>query len=469
MRIEGVVTTGIYCRSDCVAQPRPENTRGYVSTIAAEAAGFRPCLRCRPERLPPRAVDGVPNPVAIALVLVADGFLDHHVEAELAKRALMSVRQLRRLFEAHVGASPDFVARSRRAHFARRLLDETSLPLGEVAFAAGFGSVRQFNRQMQATFRFSPSALRARRRRADVLATDGGLRLRLPYHAPLPAATMLRYLAPRAISGVETVRDGVYRRVIASCGHFGVIEVRDVGDGAHLEVTAHLPTFASLIDDATRVRRLFQLDRDPGRAHTTLAEDEFIGPLVARAPGLRLPAAWDPFETGVRVLLGQQVSVSAASTLAERLVSHYGTPLRSSLPEGLTHLFPPAERLATAHDLREIGIPARRAAALRAFAAAYAQGELELTTRSLDEIRGHLEALPGVGPWSAQMIAARAFGHPDAFAASDLGLRRNAARLVGRDDPLSTGELAELAERWRPHRATAAAYIWTMAPTGSST
>jgi len=360
-----------------------------------------------------------------------------------------------------VGASPDAVARSRRAHFARRLLDETALPVSSVAFAAGFGSIRQFNRMMRAVFRASPQELRARRRRSDLLATDGGLRLRVAHQPPLAVQCLVDYLGPRAIPGIEVIAAGVYRRTMHSCGYPGVIEVRDHGDGLHLEIVAHLPSFGGLIDEVTRVRRLFSADVDPQPAVTALGDDPLLGPLVRETPGLRLPGAWDRFETGVRVLLGQQVSVTAATTLVGRLVERYGDLLTLKLPSGLTHLFPAAERLAQANDLAEIGLPKARAASLREFARRYADGALDLEgTADLDELTGTLVEIPGIGPWSAHLLAARVYGHPDAFPASDLGLRRAAGRLLGRDDLPTPAELGALAERWRPYRVTAAAHLW---------
>ena len=462
MQIEGVVTTGIYCRSDCAASPFPEHTRPFPTAAAAEAAGFRPCLRCRPWRLPAPQVGGAPAAVERALMLITEGFLDEGGEPDLARHVGLSGRQLRRDFEEAIGASPDAVARSRRAHFARRLLDETAMSVSDVAFAAGFGSIRQFNRVMRAVFRAAPGELRAKRRRSDLLATDGGLRLRVAYRPPLAVREAIDYLGPRAIPGVEIASGGVYRRTMHSCGHPGVIEVFDHGDGAHLEIVAHLPSFAALIDEVARVRRLFRTDVDMRPAVAALSGDPLLGALVTAAPGLRVLGAWDRFETGVRVVLGQQVSVAAATTLAGRLVQRYGAPLVGlSLPSGLTHLFPAAERLAEASDLADIGLPKARAASLREFARRFADGVLHLEgTPDLEKLTGTLMEIPGIGPWSAQLLAARMYDHPDAFPANDLGLRRAAARLLGRDDFIPATALVELAEQWRPFRSVAAAYLW---------
>ncbi len=456
--IQGVVTTGIYCRADCAAQPHARNVRPYPSMVAASAAGFRPCLKCRPDRLIDNAAE-VPPAVAQALVLITEGALDEGTEADVAARVGYSGRQLRRLFLDHVGATPDYVARSRRAHFARRLFDETDLTITDIAYAAGFSSARQMNRDVKAMFGFTPTELRRRRRRTDLLATDGGLRLRVAYRGSIDVAEVLAYLGSRAIPGVETVVDGRYRRTIESCGYPGVIEVADHGDGRHLEVTAHLPTMASVIDDVARVRQLFGCDHDQLPAYRHLSADPVIGALVRRRPGLRLPGAWDRFETSVRVLLGQQVSVAGASTIAGRIAAAYGTEV-PGLRDGLSHVFPTAEQLADA-DLEGFGMPKSRGATIVGFARAVASGELDLYAGDdLDAITVALTALPGIGPWSAAVIAGRVMRHPDAFAASDLGLRKAVGRLLAADEPPSAAEVLDHAEAWRPHRTTAAAHLW---------
>jgi len=461
VHIQGVITTGIYCRSDCAARPLAKNIVPFPTTVAAEVAGFRPCLKCRPWRLPPPAVGDASVPVASALVLIGEGALDAHPVDWLAGRVGLSSRQLRRDFERVVGAPPDAVARSRRAHFARRLLDETDLPMTDVALAAGFRSIRQFNRVMRDTFRGTPQELRLRRRRGDLLATDGGIHLRVPFRSPLPFDIMLRYLAPRAIPGVEAVSGGVYRRTTISCGHPGVIEVADHGDGHHLEVTAHLPTFGSLIDEVARVRRLFATDWPCEPAESVLGRDPWLSSLVARHPGYRLPGAWDRFETGIRILVGQQVSVAAATTLAGRIAARYGEAIPLALPAGLQHTFPAAERIAEARDLGDSGLPAARARTLQEYARRFAEGALDLEgEHDLDTIVGTLCQIPGVGPWSAHLIAGRVYGHPDAFPAGDLGLRRAGSAVAGCEPCMTSARLKALAERWRPYRATAAAHLW---------
>ncbi|MDF1594921.1 MAG: AlkA N-terminal domain-containing protein [Acidimicrobiia bacterium] len=457
MQFQAVRTTGIYCRAGCAATPHPKNVAPFANAVAAEAAGFRPCLRCRPERVPERLNPAGSPVVEHAVLLISEGFLDRHTEDELAARVGYSTRHLRRLFNDSVGASPSFVARSRRAHFARRLLDESDLPVSAISRAAGFTSTRQMNRVMREVFRFTPTGLRSRRRAADRLVTDGGLRLRIPYEGLIEWDTALDFLERRAMPGVEQISGGVYRRLTTTCGYPGVIEVGDHGDGRHLEIVAHLPTFASIVDDVARVRQLFGLDDPP--AAEALRTDPVLQPHILRRPGLRVPGSWNRFETAVRVLLGQQVSVAAATTLAARIVDRYGESFDVE-PFGLSRQFPPADTLAGA-SFDGIGMPETRLAMVRGFAAAVADGSIDLyAAGSLDDVASPLQAVPGIGPWSAQLIALRVLRHPDAFPASDLGLRIAVGRLIGEDRPPGR-VVAAYADRWRPHRALAAQYLWT--------
>jgi len=318
-----VTTTGIYCRPGCSARPRADHVREYESAAAAEAAGFRACLRCRPYRVAQSLGQIGPELVCRAVQLILDGALDDGTEAELAGRIGVSARHLRRLFVDHVGATPDQVARSRRAHFARRLLDDTDLTITEVAYAAGFGSVRQMNRVCLELFRATPGDLRSRRRSTDRLVADGGLALRLAFQPPLDWDHLLDYFAARAIPGVEHVSDGTYRRTIVVDGDPGVLEFRRGGDD-HLLLTAHLPHWEGLIHVVQRARRVFDLDADVERIDADLERDGTLGPIVRRRPGVRVPGAWDPFEIGVRAILGQQISVAGATRLAGRLVDAFG-------------------------------------------------------------------------------------------------------------------------------------------------
>ena len=458
--VNGVVTTGIYCRAGCAGRPKPVNTVRYSSNVAAEAAGFRPCLLCRPDRRTPAPIAAdTPEEVTAAMLSIASGYLDSNPEAALAARVGLSARHLRRYFLKHVGATPDAVARSRRAHFARRLLDESDLPVNEIAYASGFRSVRQMNRVVMDVFRFPPSRLRARRREKDRLIADGGLKLRVPYEPPFEFNAMLSYLSERAIPGVESVRDGVYRRTISLCGHPGVVEVSDAGDGRHLELVAHLPSYSGIVDEVARCRRLFGLDIDISGGREALTADALIGTLVRAHPGLTVPGSWDRFETAVRIVVGQQVSVSAASTLAGRVAGKFGTPVPGLSEFGLGRLFPPAERLAGA-DLSALGLPGRRASLVNALARAVAEGQIDLYAYGrIDELVDQLHVLPGIGDWTASMIAMRVHGHVDAFPAGDLGLRRAFLGLSG-----SSADLAGHAERWRPWRALAAVHLWGASP-----
>jgi AraC family transcriptional regulator of adaptative response / DNA-3-methyladenine glycosylase II len=432
-----VVTTGIYCRPGCSARPNAENVKKFQLAAAAEAAGYRACLRCRPYRSAQNIVLSGPELVCRAVQLILDGALDGRTETELGNRLGVSPRHLRRLFTAELGVTPDGLARSARAHFARRLLDDTDLSVTEIAFAAGFGSLRQFNRVCHEVFRASPRMLRARRRAGDRLAADGGLRLRLPFNGRLDWDAMVAYFAARAIPGVEHVSGETYRRTIVIDGDPGVLELFPGGDD-HLVLRAHLPHWEELIHIAGRARRIAGLDFGLDEPARQLVGDAKIGPLLAARPGLRPPGTWDPFETGVRAIIGQQVSIAAANTIAGRLVERYGEPVPGLEPFGLTHTFPSAATLAET-DLTGVGLTRARAAAVRTFAGAVAADALHLDRSvSLDRLVASLTALPGVGAWTAHYIALRV-GEPDA------------CPIIG---------VGELADSWRPWRALATTHLW---------
>ncbi|MGH9187550.1 MAG: AlkA N-terminal domain-containing protein [Acidimicrobiales bacterium] len=449
-----VVTTGIYCRPGCGARPLARNVLTFDTAAAAEAAGFRACLQCRPYRSPQPVDWAGPELVCRAVRLILAGALDGPTEADLGARLGVSARHLRRLFATQVGATPDQLARSARTHFARRLLDDTDLTITEIAFASGFGSPRQLNRACQEIFRATPRELRARRRVADRLAADGGLLLRLPFRGPLDWPAMLAYLARRAIPGVEHVTADVYRRTVVVDGGPGVLELLP-GAADHLLLRAHLPHWAGLIHVVERARRLFNLDADLEEAARHLGEDQTIGQLLAARPGLRVPGTWDPFEIGVRAIVGQQVSVAGATTIMARLVERHGTKVPGLGPLGLTHTFPPAHRLAVG-DLDGLGLTRARGEAVRAFARAVAEDEIRVDrSLSLDQFVSSITSVPGLGPWTAHYIALR-LGERDAFPAADLGLRRALAKPI----PPSTAALTELADRWRPWRSLAAIHLW---------
>ena len=376
MPFSAVSTTGIYCRATCVARPNPRNVTTYETGVAAESAGYRPCLRCRPDRGAGslRRLQ-VPEPIGHALMLITDGFLDHHNEDALAERVSYSSRQLRRLFLEHVGATPSAIAQSRRAHFARRLIDDTDLDFHTIARAAGFGSARQLHRATTAVFRFPPSTLRDKRKRGERPHLDGGLELQLPYVPPYDFDQVLRHLSARCIPGVESVSGGVYRRSIDSCGHVGVAEVADAGDGEHLRLRLHLPTFDSIIDAVEHCRFLFAVDEDHRAATTALRRDPDLGTIAARHRGLRVPRAWNRFETAVRIIVGQQVSVAGATTMVGRLVERAGAAGDTGRDD-LTHVFPSPEILAEA-DLDGLGFTGRRVDTIRALARAVAEGDID--------------------------------------------------------------------------------------------
>ncbi|MAE97046.1 MAG: 3-methyladenine DNA glycosylase 2 [Deltaproteobacteria bacterium] len=444
-----VRTTGVYCRPICpVRMPRAENVRFYPSAAACESAGYRPCRRCRPETAPGTpAWAGPQATVARALRLIHEGALDRGSVEALARRLGVGGRHLRRLFVAHLGASPAAVARTRRAHFARRLLDETDLPMAEVAAASGFGSLRQFNDTIRSTFHTTPSELRG----APPALARGETHLRLPYREPFDWQAMLDFLTPRVLPGVEQVAEGGYRRVVGE----GWIEVSKLPDhhALCLRTVGIPPTGLALV--AERVRILFDLGADPAQVAADLRRDPFLAERIAARPGLRVTGAFDPFETAVRIVLGQQVSVKGATTLAARLIESAGAPAEGA-PPGLSHHFPSPEAVLEA-DVAALAMPRRRADAVKALARAVAEDELRLGAEAdPEELRDALVAVPGIGPWTAEVIALRALGDPDAFPAGDLGLRK----ALGNGALASEGQVAERARSWRPWRGYAAHWLW---------
>ncbi len=450
----GVVTTGIYCRPGCGGRPHPENTHPYALAASAEAAGLRACFQCRPYRWPQSVTWTGPELVCRAVRMILDGALDGATEEQLGARLGVSPRHLRRLFGAHLGVTPDGLARSVRAHFARRLLDDTDLSVHEVSLAAGFGSVRQFNRACHEIFRASPRELRAKRRKSDRLVADGGLPIRLAHKGPLDWGALTTYFAARAIPGVEDVAGDVYRRTIVVDGDPGLLELAP-GDDDHVLLVLHLPHWDSLTHLVARARRIAGLDLDLDEPAEVLGGDPTIGPLLRARAGLRTPGTWDPYETGVRAIIGQQVSVVAANTIVGRLVERHGSPIPGISQLGLTHAFPSATMLAEA-DLEGLGLPVARQGAVRAFARGVASDAVRLDgSVPLDELVASITAIDGLGPWTANYVALR-LGEPDAFPASDLGLRRALERTA----PSARAPLAELAERWRPWRALAAVHLW---------
>jgi AraC family transcriptional regulator of adaptative response / DNA-3-methyladenine glycosylase II len=455
-----VLTTGIYCRPICPAiTPRSENVRFFISASGAEAAGFRPCLRCRPEASPGMPDWQAPSEiVSRALRLISEGFLDQAGIAALARRLHIGTRHLSRLFIKQLGAPPSAIAQTRRIHFAKQLIDETNLPMSEIAFCAGFSSIRRFNAAMRGAYDRSPTELRRVENSGHSGLNELNLQLKLSYRPPFDWTALLEFLRNRAIPGVELVEKDQYRRTVKIEDVVGIIEVRFIEGQQHVLLSVPPYLSRSLMKIAERMRTLFDLRADPLVITNHLRQDEKMAGLVQAYPGLRLPGAWDGFEIAVRAILGQQVSIKAANTLAGRLVKAYGDPFQIGEDVGLAYLFPGPERLAEA-SLSEIGLMPGRAEAIRTLARAVLDGKLVFSTAiRLEEIIECLTALPGLGPWTAHYIAMRAFSEPDAFPAGDLGLRRAAAETE--TAMLTESQLRQRAEAWRPWRAYAAIYLW---------
>jgi AraC family transcriptional regulator of adaptative response / DNA-3-methyladenine glycosylase II len=454
-----VTSTHIYCRPSCPARtPHARNCRFYPSAAAAQQAGFRACKRCRPDASP-----GSPewrwrgDVVGRALRLIADGVVDREGVGGVARRVGYSERQLERLLNAEVGAGPLAIARAQRARTARVLLESTSMRAADVAFAAGFASVRQFNDTMRDVFAATPTELRARAN-GRVAHDTSAITLRLAARAPFAVASLLDWLGGRAIPGVETWDGTTYARVLALPSGPATVALRAATDAPALVATLQLDELGDLAAAVARLRALGDLDADPVAVDAHLARDRALRASVARRPGLRVPGAADGFELAVRAVLGQQVSVAGARTLAARLVARCGDRLATRRGDGLTHVFPTAPVLADA-DLDGLGLTGGRIASLHALAAAVRDGKLEVDAGAdRDGARAALLELAGVGPWTAEYVALRALGDPDAFPVSDLGLRAGATQLGLDGAPRA---LERRAERWRPWRAYAAMHLWS--------
>ena len=456
----GVVTTGIYCRPSCPARtPKRENVRFHPSAAAAQASGLRACKRCRPDASPGSpAWDGRSDLAARAARLIADGVVDREGVDGLAFRLGYSRRQVERALLAELGAGPLGLARAQRAQTARTLVETTDLPFADVAFAAGFGSVRQFNDTVREVFAGTPGELRRRRAGGSPEATGvtaGSIRLRLPHRAPLWPDSLFGHLAATAVPGVEEWRGGAYRRTLRLPRGSGLVELRPTA--GHVGCRLTLADLRDLAPAVARCRRLLDLDADPVAVDALLAQDEVLAPWVAKAPGRRIPRTVDEGELALRAVLGQQVSTAAARTHASRLVQAVGEPVEDPAG-GLTHLFPTAEAVAGV-DPEVLALPrARRATVLR-LARALADGEVDLDPGA-DHVhaRAQLLALPGIGPWTVETIAMRALGDPDAFLPGDLGVVVSARTLgLGEGRALMTR-----AQRWAPYRSYAVQHLWAV-------
>ncbi|GGL81171.1 DNA-3-methyladenine glycosylase [Streptomyces fumigatiscleroticus] len=451
-----VLTTGIYCRPSCpVVPPKPENMVFHPSAASCQQAGFRACKRCRPDTSP-----GSPewnqraDLVARAMRLIADGVVDREGVPGLAARLGYSTRQVERQLLAELGAGPLALARAQRAQTARLLIETTALPMAEIAFAAGFSSIRTFNDTVREVFALAPSDLRARAPRTTTVRTPGTLSLRLPFRAPLNPDNLFGHLAATAVPGVEEWRDGAYRRTLRLPYGHGIASLAPRPD--HIVCRLALSDLRDLTVAISRCRRLLDLDADPVAVDDQLRTDPVLAPLVDKAPGRRVPRTVDEAEFAVRAVLGQQVSTAAARTHAARLVTAHGEPVED--PEGgLTHLFPAPEALA-ALDPESLAMPRTRRTTFTTLVSHLADGSLHLDVDSdWAETRARLLALPGFGPWTVDVIAMRALGDPDAFLPTDLGIRR-AARELGL--PSTPAALTARAAAWRPWRAYAVQYLW---------
>ena len=468
-----VTSTGIYCRPSCPSvMPRRDRVRFYPTSAAAQRGGFRACKRCRPDTAP-----GSPewnrrgDAVGRAMRSITDGVVDREGVAGLAHRLGYSARQLQRMLVTEVGAGPLELARAQRAETARILLETTELKAADVAFAAGFGSVRQFNDTVRSVFGEAPTAMRARARRSPH-RTDGpaasrgvdpgdrpapaSVTLRLAYRQPFSSSRLFDFLATRAVAGVEEGDNRSYRRALALPHGPAVATVSDHGDGA-LRCVLQLEDLRDLTMAAKRLRHLFDLDADPAAVSEVLGSDPLLGPAVASAPGLRIPGAVDGDELLVRAVLGQQVTVSGARTSAARLAAAHGRPLPVAVG-GVTHTFPTAAAIAGLSPA-DLPMPHGRARALLRITELLALGDIVLDPGAdRDEVSAQLLAVAGIGPWTVAYVRMRALGDPDAFPAGDLGVRRALERIG-----VSGGERSALclAERWRPYRAYALHYLWS--------
>ena len=460
-----VTTTGIYCRPFCPAPtPKRKNVRFFQTAAAAQEAGFRPCLRCRPETSPELAVwRGSFNTVSRALGLIEAGGLDDTSVETLATRLGIGERQLRRLFKQHLGASPISIAQTRRILLAKQLIQDTRLPMAGVAAAAGFGSIRRFNETFQQLYRRPPKALRRTGVAAKAVGAAGAVAVRLGYRPPYDWEAILSFLGARAIPGIEVVSGGRYARTIAIGEGRGVLVV-ELAERNCLKATVRFPDLKTLPAIIARVRRVFDLAADPVAIGAHLSRDPVLRPLVTARPGLRVPGAWDGFELAVRAILGQQITVPAATSLAGKLVAAYGEKILdpAALDHGLTHVFPAPRRLVGV-DLAAVGMPKARRIALSSLATAVVADPLILgPRRSLEEAVDQLRSLAGIGEWTAQYIAMRELREPDAFPATDIGLMRALSRASGvRPSP---ADLLARAERWKPWRAYAALHLWASEP-----
>ncbi len=460
----GVLTTGIYCRPICPAvAPKSENVSFYPSAAAASEAGYRPCLRCRPECAPGTpAWAGSSTTVRRGLKLIAGGALDDGDVEQLSNRLGVTSRHLRRLFTRHLGASPLAVAHTQRLHFAKQLIDETALSMSHISSAAGYGSIRRFNDTFKKTYGRTPRELRKFGDESMDSDNAATLSVRLPYRQPFSWPAMLEFFAGRATPGVESVTGSSYQRTISLAGKHGVFSVSPQKTSAYLTLTLTCVDTGALFEIVQRSREVFDLDAPIDEITTTLKRDETLKSLIAKSPGIRVPGAWDGFELTIRAILGQQISVKAATTLAGRIANQYGEKLSfDSTDTGLSRIFPSAERLMRAR-FNNIGMVNSRAETIRRVAAAVVDGELNFDIAQEPEgFCKSLTAIKGVGDWTAQYVAMRVLKNPDAFPSTDLGLLKAVGSIGGKGGHATPKEVVGRAEAWRPWRAYAALLLWS--------
>jgi len=461
----GVKSTGIYCRPICPAiAPKPENVVFFPTAAAAGEAGLRPCLRCRPECAPGTpAWSGTSTTVRRGLRLISNGALDDGDVEELADRLGVSSRHLHRLFTKHLGASPLAVAHTQRLHFAKRLIDETRLPMSHVAAAAGYGSVRRFNDTFKTTYGRSPRELRQTKEESGSASPAAPLTVRLPYRRPFHWPALVQFFSARATPGVETISGDTYRRTISWNDAHGIVEIRpDTRDG-YLSLSLRGIDTTALFSTVQTAREVFDLDAPISEVQATLGKEKVLKRMMRINPGVRVPGSWDGFELTVRAILGQQISVAAATTLAGRIAARYGAPLKTPDDDNaasLNRIFPGAERLMHAKFLN-IGLVKSRAATIRRVATAVVDGDLHFNiAQNPEEFCNRLKKIKGIGNWTAQYVAMRALKNPDAFPDSDLGL----IKAVEYPARITPKELMMRAENWRPWRAYAAMLLWNSLP-----
>ncbi|MGA9490109.1 MAG: DNA-3-methyladenine glycosylase 2 family protein [Mycobacterium sp.] len=457
--VTAVLTTGIYCRPSCpVRPPFARNVRFFPTSAAAQSAGFRACKRCRPDASPGSPEWNVRGDlVARAMRLIADGTVDREGVQGLAARLGYTTRQLQRLLQAETGAGPLALARAQRAQTARVLIETTPLPLSDIAYAAGFSSIRQFNDTLRVIYDSTPTELRKRATGRPGFATTspGTVSLRLPVRVPFAYEGIFGHLAASVVPGCEEVRDGAYRRTLRLQFGKGIASLTPAPD--HVRCTLVLDDFRDLTSAISRCRRLLDLDADPDAVIDVLGSDAALAPVIAKAPGQRIPRTVDEAELAVRTVLGQQVSIKAARTHAGRLVAAYGEPVPDA-DGGLTHTFPSVEQLGEI-DPDHLAVPQARRRTVTALIERLADGSVVLDPGcDWGAARSQLLAVPGIGPWTAEVIAMRGLGDPDAFPASDLGLRL-AAKELGL--PTEQRALTSRSGRWRPWRSYATQHLWT--------